>query len=105
MCEFQMNCYLIVKSDTSLIDKKEFENWYANEHLSEAKRALKAKSAKRGWIKNTNFHLAIYEFKNNRDAENAMNSKNLEILIKKFDQKWENNVHRTRELTELVQII
>ena len=100
-----MTCYLIVKSDTTLVDKKEFENWYANEHLSEAKKAFKAKSAKRGWIKNTNFHLAIYEFKNNRDAENAMNSTNLEILIKKFDQKWENNVHRTRELTELVQII
>ena len=100
-----MTCFLIVKSDTTLIDKKEFEIWYANEHLSEAKKAFKAKSAKRGWIKNTNFHLAIYEFKNNRDAENAMNSTNLEILIKKFDQKWENNVHRTRELTELVQII
>ena len=37
-----MNCYLIVKSDTSLIDKKEFENWYANEHLSEAKKTLMA---------------------------------------------------------------
>ena len=100
-----MTCILIVKSDTTLVDKEEFENWYANEHLSEAKRAFMAKNAKRGWIKNTNFHLAIYEFKNNRDAENAMNSKNLKILIKKFDQKWENNVHRTRELTELVQII
>ena len=32
-------------------------------------------------------------------------SKNLENLIKKFDQKWENKVHRTRELTEFVQII
>ena len=100
-----MTFYLIVKSDTTLVDKKEFENWYANEHLHEAKKVFMAKKAKRGWIKNTNFHLAIYEFKNYRDAENAMNSKNLEILIKKFDQKWENNVHRTRELTELVQII
>ena len=100
-----MNCYLIVKSDTSLIDKKEFENWYANEHLSEAKKAFRAKSAKRGWIKDSNFHLAIYEFKNSRDAEKAINSKNLENLIKKFDQKWENKVHRTRELTEFIQII
>ena len=46
-----MTCYLIVKSDTTLIDKKEFENWYANEHLSEAKKAFMAKNAKRGWIK------------------------------------------------------
>ena len=100
-----MTCILIVKSDTTLVDKKEFENWYANEHLSEAKRAFMAKNTKRGWIKNTNFHLAIYEFENNKDAEKAINSKNLEILIKKFDQKWDNRVKRTRELTELIQII
>ena len=47
-----MNCYLIVKSDTSLIDKKEFENWYSNENLSEPKKAFRAKSPKRVWIKN-----------------------------------------------------
>ena len=41
-----MTCILIVKSDTTLVDKKEFENWYANEHLSEAKRAFMAKSQK-----------------------------------------------------------
>ena len=64
-----------------------------------------ANSAKRGWMKDSNFHLAIYEFKNSKDAEKAINSKKLENLIKKFDQKWENKVHRTRELTEFVQII
>ena len=100
-----MTCILIVKSDTTLVDKKEFENYYANEHLSEAKNAFMAKNAKRGWIKDTNFHLAIYEFENNKDAEKAINSKNLEILIKKFDLKWDNKVKRTRELTELIQII
>ena len=100
-----MTCYIIVKSDTTLVDKKEFENWYANEHLSEAMKAFKAKNAKRGWIKNTNFHLAIYEFENSKDAEKAINSINLEILIKKFDQKWDNKVKRIRELTELIQII
>ena len=82
-----MTCILIVKSDTTLVDKKEFENWYANEHLSEAKKALMAKNVKRGWINNTNFHLAIYEFENNKDAEKAIKSKNLEILINKFDLK------------------
>tara|TARA_B100001027_G_C16114812_1_gene262159 strand:+ start:72 stop:350 length:279 start_codon:yes stop_codon:yes gene_type:complete len=79
-----MTCILIVKSDTTLVDKKEFENWYAKEHLSEAKGAFMAKNAKRGWIKNTNFRLAIYEFENNEDAEKAINLKNLEIHIKKF---------------------
>ena len=70
-----MTCILIVKSDTTLVDKKEFENWCANEHLSEAKRAFIAKNAKRGWIKNTNFRLAIYEFENMR------------MLIKELIQK------------------
>ena len=77
-----MTCHLMVKSDTTPVNKREFENWYANEHLSEAKKLLMAKNAKRGWINNTNFHLAIYEFENNKDAEKAINSKNLEILIK-----------------------
>ena len=72
-----MTCYLMVKSDTTLVNKREFENWYANEHLSEAKKALMAKNAKRGWINNTNFHPAIHEFENNKDAEKAINSKNL----------------------------
>ena len=84
---------------------KKFDNWYEKEHLIEAREAFMAKSAKRGWIKDSNFHLAIYEFKNSRDAEKAINSKNLENLIKKFDQKWEKKVHRTRELTEFIQTI
>ena len=46
-----------------------------------------AKSAKRGWIKDSNFHLAIYEFKNSKDVEKAINSKNLENLIKKIWSK------------------
>ena len=41
-----MTCYLIVKSDTTLLDKKEFDNWYANEHLSEAKKHLWLKMQK-----------------------------------------------------------
>ena len=100
-----MTCYLIVKSDTKLVDREKFDNWYEKEHLSEAKEAFMANSAKRSWMKDSNFHLAIYEFKNSKDAEKAMNLKKLENLIKKFDQKWENKVHRTRELTEFVQII
>ena len=100
-----MTCYLIVKSDTKLVDREKFDNWYEKEHLSEAKEAFMANSAKRGWMKDSNFHLAIYEFKNSKDAEKAINSKNLENLIKKFDQKWEKKVHRTRELTEFIQTI
>ena len=47
-----------------------------------------AKNAKRG-KKIANFCLAIYECENYEDAEKAINSKNLEILIKKIGFKWD----------------
>ena len=74
-----MSVYLIVKSDTSQIDSEDFDYWYENEHLYEAKKQFMAK--------------------------NAMNSKKLQSLIKKFDQKWDFKVVRTRELVNLTQII
>ena len=43
-----MTCSLIIKSDTTFVDKKEFENWYANENLSESKKVFMAKNAKSG---------------------------------------------------------
>ena len=100
-----MTCYLIVKSDTKLVDREKFDSWYEKEHLSEARQAFMAKSAKRGWIKDTNFHLAIYEFESMDDAEKASNSQSLKVLIRKFDQKWDYKVNRTRELAQLMQII
>ena len=42
-----MTCILIEKSNTTLVDKKEFENWYTNKHLSEAKRVLWLKMQKK----------------------------------------------------------
>ena len=46
-----MSAYLNVKSDTSKIDSKDFDYWYENEHLYEAKKQFMAKNAKRGWYK------------------------------------------------------
>lgn len=100
-----MICYLTIKSDTTHVKKNEFDLWYETEHLNEAMKALMAKSAKRGWIKDTNFHIAIYEFTNVESAEKALKSKNLQKLIKIFDDKWNNKVPRTRELTKFVQMI
>ena len=100
-----MSAYLIVKSDTSQIDSKDFDYWYENEHLYEAKKKFMAKNAKRGWVQNSNFHFAIYEFENIKKAKNAMDSKKLQSLIKKFDKKWDFKVTRTRELVSLTQII
>ena len=46
-----MTAYLIVKSDTSQINSKDFDYYYENEHLYEAKKQFMAKNAKRGWYK------------------------------------------------------
>lgn len=56
-------------------------------------------------VQNSNFRLAIYEFENIKKAKNAMDSKKLQSLIKKFDKKWDFEVTRTRELVSLTQII
>ena len=64
-----------------------------------------ATNAKRGWVQNSNIHLAIYEFENIKKAKNAMDSEKLQSLIKKFDKKWDFKVTRTRELVSLTQII
>ena len=100
-----MPAYLIVKSDTSKINKEHFDHWYKTEHLHEAMVKFMAISAKRGWLKNSNFHIAIYEFENINKAQKAMESKNLKSLVKKFDQKWDCKVNRPRELIDLKQVI
>ena len=98
-----MTAYLIVKSDTSLVNQEEFDDWYQVEHLNEANKVLMSLNAKRAWIKGTKFHLAIYKFKNKKNAEKAISSEGLKMLIQKFDDKWNYKVKRTRELLELSQ--
>ena len=100
-----MTAYLIVKSDTSLVNREKFDDWYQVEHLNEANKVLMSLNAKRAWIKGTKFHLAIYKFKNKKDAEKAISSEGLKMLIQKFDDKWNYKVKRTRELLELSQEI
>ncbi len=100
-----MSAYLIIKSDTSQVNKEHFDHWYETEHLYEAMEKFMALNAKRGWIQNSNFHLAIYEFENIKKAQKAMSSISLQSLVKKFDQKWDYKVNRTRELIDLKQII
>ena len=100
-----MTSYIIVTSDTSKVSKSEFNNWYEEEHLVEALNAFNAMGAKRGWINDSKIHLAIYQFKNIMLAKKALKSKILENLIKKFDDRWNNKVFRTRELIETIQEI
>ena len=77
-----MSVYLIIKSETSLVDNKQFDDWYGHEHLKEAKKDFGAISAKRGWVKNSDYHIAIYEFENIKIAEKILKSKKLNLLKK-----------------------
>ena len=44
-----MRVFLVVKSFVPSHLKKDFDDWYENEHLSEAKQSFSAISASRGW--------------------------------------------------------
>ena len=60
-----MRIFLVVKSFVPSHLKKDFDNWYENEHLSEAKQSFYAISASRGWeTENGDIHYAYYEFNN-----------------------------------------
>ena len=60
-----MRIFLVVKSLVPSHLKKDFDDWYENEHLSEAKQSFSAISASRGWeIENKDIHYAHYEFNN-----------------------------------------
>ena len=100
-----MTAYIVVRSDTSKVSKNKFNIWYEEEHLDEALNAFNAMGAKRGWINDSKIHLAIYKFKNIILAKKALKSKALDNLIKKFDNRWNNKVFRTRELIETIQEI
>ena len=98
-----MSVYLIIKSETSLVNNKQFDDWHSHEHLKEAKENFGAISAKRGWITNSDLHVAIYEFQNIKIAQKILKSKKLKLLIEKFDNKWDNKVNRTREIVDIIQ--
>ena len=58
-----MRVFLVVKSFVPSHLKKDFDDWYENKHLSEAKQSFSAISSSRGWeIENEYIHYAYYEF-------------------------------------------
>ena len=55
-----MRVFLVVKSFVPSHLKKDFDDWYENEHLSEAKQSFSAISSSRGWeIENEDISLRI----------------------------------------------
>ena len=101
-----MKIFLVVKSLVPSHLKKDFDNWYENEHLSEAKQSFGAISASRGWeIENEDNHYAYYEFDNLKKANEILKSDALKKMINIYDKKWSNQIDRTRKIITITQEI
>jgi hypothetical protein len=92
---------LIVRAIVPEELKEQFEIWYQEEHLPEAHKAFGSYQAYRGWSSdNPEAHFAIYRFANvgaiNEIAEDGI----LGNLVAKFDERWQGEVTRTRELVK-----
>ena len=107
--EVRMNAegVLIVRAEVqNESDHKPFDEWYGNEHLSEALAAFKAERAWRSWSKiEPNVHYAFYEFCDVDSALRILGSSELKILGGKFDKIWGSRVIRTREVLERVKVL
>lgn len=99
-----MTAFLVVKAKVPNSHIKIFDAWYKEHHLEEAHTSFKSISSFRGWI-NKNEHHAFYQFKDFSSANKILDSKELGLMIKKFDEKWLGKVTRTRELIEIIQKI
>ena len=101
-----MRIFLVVKSLVPSHLKKDFDNWYENEHLSEAKQSFSAISASMGWeIENEDIHYAYYEFDNLKKANEILKSEALNKMINIYDKKWSNQIERTRKIISITQEI
>ena len=101
-----MRVFLIVKSFVPSHLKKDFDNWYEKEHLLEAKESFYAISAFRGWeTENKDTHYAYYEFDNLEKARKILKSEALKKMINIYDNKWSNQIDRTRKFISITQEI
>ena len=101
-----MRVFLVVKSLVPSHLKKDFDDWYENEHLSQAKQSCSSISASRGWeIENEDIHHAYYEFDNLKKANELLKSEALEKMISIYDKKWSNQIDRTRKIITITQEI
>ena len=101
-----MRVFLVVKSLVPSHLKKDFDDWYENEHLSQAKQSFSSISASRGWeIENEDIHYAYYEFDNLKKANEILKSEALNKMINIYDKKWSNQIERKRKIISITQEI
>ncbi len=101
-----MTAFFMVRAQVNAAVKKDFDRWYQEEHLPDALKAFKAKSAWRGWSDvDPNVHLAVYEFDDAARARGIPGSDALKRLVAEFDRAWGDKVTRSRDIVEVAQRI
>ena len=101
-----MRIFLVVKSFVPSRLQKDFDDWYEKEHLFEAKESFYAISASRGWeTENKDIHYAYYEFDSLEKANKILKSEALNKMIQIYDNKWSNQIDRTRKIISITQQI
>jgi len=101
-----MTAFLMVRAQVDAAAKKDFDRWYQDEHLPDALKAFKARSAWRGWSEvDSNVHYAVYEFDDLARARAIPGSEVIKPLIAELDRRWGDKVTRSREIVEVAQRI
>jgi hypothetical protein len=102
-----MTAYFIVRARiTDAIRKQDFDRWYRDEHLPDARVAFNARHAWRGWSAvDASVHYAYYEFDDLESARAIPGSDALTRLVAEFDRVWGAEVERSRDIVEVVQAI
>lgn len=101
-----MTAYLFVRAQVDPSVHDQFDTWYRDEHLPDAKKAFSVLSAQRGWSTlEPDVHIAMYEFPDLATAKAATSSEKIAELIAEFDRHWLGKVTRTREVVEFIQKI
>ena len=101
-----MTAFFMVRAQVDAAVKKDFDRWYQDEHLPDALKAFKARSAWRGWSEvDSNVHYAVYEFDDAARARAIPGSDVIKPLIAEFDRAWGDRVTRSREIVEVAQRI
>ena len=96
----------IVRAVVGVTDRVAFDEWYEDEHLSEALIVFGADQAWRAWSEvESGVHYAYYTFSTIEAAVSILSSSALENLIKKFDEVWGDRVSRSRDVIEVKQCI
>ena len=97
---------LIVRAVVPEELKEQFEIWYQEEHLPEAHKAFGSYQAYRGWSSdNPEAHFAIYRFAHVGAVNEITEVGIVGNLVAKFDERWQGNVTRTREVIKVQQEI